>query len=53
MPALVWPLQSDEPGTLAGEDLRRIPAQADAFDRADQLPGMLDVLSLIEQIHER
>ena len=46
-------MPSDEPGTVAGEDLRLILAWADAFDRAHPAAGALDALPPVEQGRKR
>ena len=46
-------MPSDEPGTVAGEDLRLILAWADAFDRAHPAPATLDAAPAGEQGHRR
>jgi hypothetical protein len=46
-------MPSDEPGTVAGEDLRLILTWPDAFDRAHPGPATLDALPPVEQGHKR
>ena len=46
-------MPSDEPGTVAGEDLRLILAWAEAFDRAHPAPARLDAIPPVEQGHKR